>query len=54
MVDMAIDKLGNQRTCQLVSLEMPDTTILMPGGLRARTGALGNHEYFFKYYLPMI
>ena len=49
------DKLGNvevrnRRTCQLVSLEMPKTTSLIPGGLRARIGALECHEHISQYF----
>ena len=36
------------RTCQLVSLEIPETKILIPGGLRARTGALPQHEHMVE------
>ena len=49
------DKPGNvevrkRRTCQLVSLEMPKTTSLIPGGLRARIGALESHEHISQYF----
>jgi hypothetical protein len=41
---------GNRRTCQLVSLEIPETTSLIPGGLRARVGALEFHEHVSRYF----